>query len=65
MDHAVAVGRSISKAKHKLETVLFGVWVPVRPIPVPRIVGLILDLPSRDPERDSFIWLGRDLSYTH
>ena len=63
MGYAMIKRWSIRKAKHKLEAVLFRVWVPVRPIPIPRIIGFVLNLPSRDPERDGLVWLSGNLPY--
>ena len=45
-----------------MEAVLLGVGVPVRPVPVPSVVGLVLDLAGRDAEGDGLVRLGRDLT---
>ena len=54
--------KSVGEAEHELEAVLLGVGVPVRPVPVPCVVGLVLDLARRDAEGDSLVRLGRDLT---
>lgn len=61
--HVLTTRRLISKAKHELEAVLLGIWVPVRPIPIPCIVRFVFNLPGRDPKRDGLVWLCGDLRY--
>ena len=45
----------VVQAEHKLETVLLGVRVPVGPIPIAGIVGLILNFSGRDAKRDRLV----------
>ncbi len=54
--------QSVLEAEHELETVLLGVRVPVGPVPVASVVGLVLDFPRRDAEGNRLVRLGRDLS---
>ena len=54
--------KSVGEAEHELEAVLLGVRVPVRPVPVPSVVGLVLDLAGRDAEGDSLVRLGGNLA---
>ena len=56
--------KSVGEAEHELEAVLLGVRVPVRPVPVPSVVGLVLDLAGRNAEGDGLVGLGRDLTGT-
>lgn len=53
----------IGEAEHKLEAILLGVRIPVRPIPIPRIIRFIFNLPGGNSECDSLIWLGGDLCH--
>ena len=41
---------------------MFGVWVPMRPVPVAGIVRLILYFARRYEESDGLVRLGSDLS---
>ena len=52
---------SVLETEHKLETVLLGVRVPMRPIPVAGIVRLVLNFASRNPECNGLIRLSSDL----
>ncbi len=53
--------QSVLETEHELETILLGIRVPMRPIPIAGIVGLVLDFPRRYAERDSLVWLSSDL----
>ena len=52
----------VVQAEHKLETVLFGVRVPMRPVPIASVVRLILNLSCGDAECNSLVWLSRHLN---
>jgi hypothetical protein len=41
---------------------LFGVRVPVRPVPIASVIRLILDFAGRDAEGNGFIGFGRNLN---
>ena len=57
-EHAGTVDtRSERLPEHELEAVLFGVWIPVRPIPVASIIELVFDLARWDAKGDCLIWL--------
>ncbi len=61
-NHLVQIDISlIRQPEHELEAVLFGVKIPMRPIPIASIIGLVLDFPSWDAERNGLVWLGSDL----
>jgi hypothetical protein len=47
---------------HKLERILVGVWVPMRPVPIACIIGLIFNFSRGYPERYGFVRLGCNLS---
>ena len=51
----------VLETEHELEAVLFGVRVPMRPIPVTSIIRLVLNLSGGNTKSDSFIGLRRDL----
>ena len=53
--------QSVLETEHKLETVLLGIRVPMRPIPVAGIVRLVLNLTCGYPESDRLVWLRSDL----
>ena len=54
--------QSVLKPEHELETILLGVGVPMRPVPVAGIVRLILYFARRYAESDGLVRLGSDLS---
>ena len=54
--------QSVLVAEHELETVLLGIRVPMRPVPVAGIVRLILYFARRYAESDGLVRLGSDLS---
>ena len=53
--------QSVLETEHKLETVLLGVGIPVRPVPITSIVRLILNLTRRYAEGDCLIRLSSNL----
>ena len=52
---------SIGKSEHELEAVLFGIRVPVGPIPVASIISFVLNFTSRYPERNGLVRFGSNL----
>ena len=54
----------ILKTEHELEAVLFCVGVPMRPVPVACVVGLIFDFSSRNAESNSLVWFSSNLEKT-
>lgn len=53
---------SVLEAEHELETVLLGVRVPVRPVPVASVVGLVFNFPRGDAEGNRLVRLSSNLS---
>ena len=56
--------QSVLETEHELETVLLGVGIPVRPVPITSIVGFVFYFPCGNAESDSLVWLGSDLKPT-
>lgn len=56
--------QSVLETEHELETVLFGVRIPVGPVPVAGVVRLVLDFSCRDAESDGLVRFGGDLHTT-
>ena len=54
--------RLICQSEHELEAILLCVRIPVRPIPIPSIVGFVLDFSGRNSESNGFIRFGRNLN---
>lgn len=48
---------SVVKTEHELETVLLGIRIPMRPVPVTGIISLVLYLSGRYPESNCFVRL--------
>ena len=53
--------QSVLESEHKLETILLGIGIPVGPVPVPSVVGLILNFPCRYTEGNSLVRFSSDL----
>ena len=51
----------VLKTKHELETILLGIRVPMRPVPIARVIRLIFNLTSRDSESNSLVRFGSNL----
>ena len=52
---------SVVQAEHELESILLGVWIPMRPVPVACVVRFVLDLPCWDAESNGLVRLSCDL----
>ena len=54
--------RSERLPEHELETVLFGVWIPMRPVPVASIIEFVFNLARWDAKGDCLVRFCSDLS---
>jgi hypothetical protein len=54
--------RSERLPEHELEAVLFGVWIPMRPVPVASIIEFVFNLACWDTKGDRLVRLRSDLS---
>ena len=53
--------QSVLETEHELETVLLGIGVPVRPIPIASVIRLILDFSCGNTESNGLIGFSGDL----